>query len=216
MLALLALAVAKLMKVYTKIKDIIEGLSLKTIDPQRKPALEGLVAYIQEKKTARAPILLNFICTHNSRRSHLAQVWAQALGAYYQIDKLYSYSGGTAATALYSRVAQTLENQGFHIHSLSDGDNPVYAIGHTENLPAVIGFSKEFDHPFNPQIGFAAIMTCNAADQDCPFIAGAEKRIPLTFQDPKISDGTPEQQATYEARSLEIATELNYIFSKIR
>lgn len=200
---------------YPTLKKTIEGLAITAIAPERIAPLDNLAAYIQEKKVAGAPILLNFICTHNSRRSHLSQLWAQALGAYFKIDSLYCYSGGTEATAVFPMVVQTVEKQGFSSSQLSPGNNPVYAMGFGENSPAVIGFSKKYDHPFNPESSFAAIMTCDAADQGCPFIAGAEKRIPITFKDPKLSDGTPEQEATYAARSLQIASELKYVFSQI-
>ncbi len=44
------------------------------------------------------------------------------------------------------------------------------------------------------------------------FIAGAEKRIPITFEDPKAFDNTPQQAEKYEERSLQIATEMFYVF----
>ena len=59
------------------------------------------------------------------------------------------------------------------------------------------------------------ILTCSQADDGCPFIAGAEKRIPITYEDPKISDGTLQQTEIYKQRSIEIATEMMYIFSQI-
>jgi arsenate reductase len=58
-------------------------------------------------------------------------------------------------------------------------------------------------------------MTCSHADGNCPMITGAEKRIPITFEDPKISDGTVQQKEVYKERSLQIATELKYVFSEI-
>ena len=63
---------------------------------------------------------------------------------------------------------------------------------------------------------FAAIMTCSQADGGCPFIAGAEKRIPITFEDPKAFDNTPQQKEKYEERSFQIATEMFYVFSQIK
>jgi arsenate reductase len=59
-------------------------------------------------------------------------------------------------------------------------------------------------------------MTCTSADQGCPFVAGAEKRFSIPFEDPKIADGTPEQASKYEERSLQIATEMKFIFSQIK
>ena len=128
---------------------------------------------------------------------------------------MHCYSGGTEETALFPKVTETLTNQGFNIFTIAETDNPVYAIKYSENALPIIGFSKKYDSPFNPVSAFAAIMTCSQADGGCPFIAGAEKRIPVTFEDPKISDGTPEQTQVYVERSLQIATEMFYVFSMI-
>jgi arsenate reductase len=35
------------------------------------------------------------------------------------------------------------------------------------------------------------------------------------YEDPKVSDGTPQQQEVYQERSEQIATEMKYVFSKI-
>ncbi|WP_152286577.1 arsenate-mycothiol transferase ArsC [Flavicella marina] len=201
---------------FTKITEIVEGLDPSTISSERKEVLLPLIEYIQEKVANNQIIRLNFICTHNSRRSHLSQVWAQAMATYFNIDRVYSYSGGTEATAMFPMAAKTLSNQGFQIQKLSDSNNPVYAIKHAENEAPIIGFSKTFDSEFNPQSNFAAILTCSSADEGCPFIAGAEKRIPITFEDPKAFDNTPQQAEKYLERSIQIATELFYVFNEIK
>lgn len=202
-------------KQFAKIEEVINSLQTSTISKERKEVLQPLVDYIQEKVQLNDTIRLNFICTHNSRRSHLSQVWAQAMATYFNIDKVYAYSGGTEATALFPVAAETLKNQGFQINKLSHSDNPVYAIKHASDEAAVIGFSKTFDDSFNPNTSFAAILTCSSADEGCPFIAGAEKRIPITFEDPKAFDNTPQQAEKYEERSIQIATELFYVFNSI-
>ncbi len=181
----------------------------------RKDVLQPLIDFIQSKATGKQEIRLNLICTHNSRRSHLAQVWAQTAAAYYGIEKVFCYSGGTESTALYPMVAETLKDSGFSIQILTEGKNPVYAIKFAENEHPVIGFSKLYNDDFNPEDEFAAIMTCSQADGGCPFISGAEKRIPITFDDPKAFDNTPQQKEKYQERSLQIATEMFYIFSQI-
>ena len=183
---------------------------------ERKTVLQPLVDFIQQKATAGQPIHLNFICTHNSRRSHLAQVWAQTAADYFDIPDVRCYSGGTEETALFPKVADTLRHQGFQIFKIAESSNPVYAIKYSDNALPIIGFSKPYDSPFNPASAFAAIMTCSQADGGCPFIAGAEKRIPITFEDPKVSDGTAQQAQVYAERSLQIAAELFYVFSKIK
>ncbi|MFN3640332.1 MAG: low molecular weight phosphatase family protein [Flavobacterium sp.] len=201
---------------YSEIKDFIQHLDVHAISEERQATLQPLIAFIQMKVDAQEEVSLNFICTHNSRRSHLSQLWAQVMAAHFSVPKVTTYSGGTEATAMFPKVAETLVAQGFEIHALSEGQNPVYAVKYDENAHPVIGFSKTFDHSFNPTSHFAAIMTCSSADVGCPFIAGAEKRIPITFDDPKAFDGTPQQAEKYKERSVQIATELFYVFSKIK
>lgn len=201
---------------FPKLIEILEKVQrFETISTERKAVLQPLVDHIQGKINQKQTVNLNFICTHNSRRSHLAQIWAQTAALHYSIPQVFCYSGGTEETALFPKVAETLANQGFEIMQISEGNNPVYGIKCSENALPIIGFSKTHDHPLNPKTEFAAIMTCSEADEGCPFIAGAEKRIPITYNDPKISDGTSEQAQVYVNRSLEIASEMFYIFSQI-
>lgn len=203
-------------RLFPEIEKTIQQLNFESITAERKIILQPLIDYIQLKVTNQQEIRLNFICTHNSRRSHLSQIWAQSAAAFYGIKNTFCYSGGTEATALFPMAAQTLSKQGFQIKTISQGNNPVYSIKHNENTHPIIGFSKTFDNSFNPQSEFAAILTCSSADQGCPFIAGAEKRIPITYEDPKTFDNTAQQAEKYEERSLQIATELFYVFAQIQ
>ncbi len=175
---------------YPKLLETIELLKDQQISKDRKATLKLLIDFIQEKLDNRKIIDINFICTHNSRRSHLSQVWAQTASIYFNIPNVTCYSGGTEETAMFPKVAETLREQGFLIIKISDTENPVYAIRYDENLHPIIGFSKKYDNVFNPKHGFAAVMTCSQADGGCPFIPGADKRISITFEDPKLSDGT--------------------------
>ncbi|SEJ21392.1 hypothetical protein SAMN04488018_1172 [Myroides marinus] len=59
-------------------------------------------------------------------------------------------------------------------------------------------------------------MTCSQADEGCPYIAGANLRLPIMYEDPKISDGTEEQMKVYRDRSLEIGAEMFYVMSQIK
>lgn len=201
---------------FPEIEKVISGFDFTAIGTARKGVLQPLADYIQEKAATGEAIRLNLICTHNSRRSHLSQVWAQTAAVYYGIPNVFCYSGGTEATAMFPMIAKTLEHSGFRIQTLSAGENPVYAIKYSENAHPVIGFSKTYDDAFNPESGFAAIMTCSQADGGCPFISGAEKRIPITFEDPKAFDNTPQQAEKYKERSLQIALEMFYVFSQIK
>lgn len=201
---------------FQKIQDFLSSLDTKSISEARKVKLQSLVDFIQNKSDKQETVLLNFICTHNSRRSHLSQIWAQTSATYLGMPNVTTYSAGTEATALFPKIAETLEKTGFEITKLSNDDNPVYAIKAGDNALPIIGFSKTLDHDFNPQSGFAAIMTCDSANETCPFIAGAEKRIPITYEDPKASDGTSEQDAVYAERSKQIATEMKWVFEQVR
>src|SRR5690606_4164241 len=193
---------------YPTLLEIIQQLEWEKINnDERKSTLQPLIDFIQFKINSKQQININFICTHNSRRSHLSQVWAQVAASHFGIENVICYSGGTEETALFPKVAETLSDQGFNIFKINDGSNPVYAIKYSDNSQPIIGFSKKYDNPFNPVSAFVAIMTCSQADGGCPFIAGAEKRIPITFEDPKISDNTPEQTKIYTERSLQIASE---------
>ncbi|ATC35716.1 protein-tyrosine-phosphatase [Elizabethkingia anophelis] len=202
---------------YQSLFENIQGIQKAfNINEERKNILWPLIGYIQKKINDKQRININFICTHNSRRSHLSQIWAQAAASYFNIPGVHCYSGGTEETALFPKIIETLKIQGFNILKISDGNNPVYAIKYSANTPPVIGFSKKYDNPFNPEDSYAAVMTCSQADEGCPFIAGAEVRIPITFEDPKKSDNTPEQTQVYAERSLQIAAEMLYVFSSIK
>lgn len=200
---------------FPKIIDTIQPIERNAIQADRLVLLQPLIEFIQKKTTAGEKINLNFICTHNSRRSHLAQIWAQVAASHYQIPNVCCYSGGTEATALFPMIATTLVNQGFQMLKLADGANPIYAIKYSENESPIVGFSKNYAHPYNPANHFAAIMTCSQADHGCPFVAGAATRIPITYEDPKASDGNANQASVYFDKSLEIAKEMLYVFSKI-
>lgn len=201
---------------YSEIENVIHSFDFNQISEERKNTLQPLVDYIQNKVNSKQEIRLNLICTHNSRRSHLSQVWAQTASAFYNVQGVTCYSGGTETTAVYPMVIETLKQMGFQIKNISEGKNPIYAIKFSANEHPVIGFSKTYDDNFNPVSDFAAVMTCSHADEGCPFISGAEKRIPVTFEDPKISDGTSEQKQVYQERSLQIGTEMFYVFSQIK
>ncbi|AUC14465.1 protein-tyrosine-phosphatase [Tenacibaculum sp. SZ-18] len=198
-----------------RLEQTIKNISSLPISEERKEILKPLLSYLQKKRNNDESIRINYICTHNSRRSHLGQIWMQTLASHFNIDTITTYSGGTEATAMAKPIVETLKNQGFEIQQLSQEQNPVYAIKYDlESLP-VIGFSKKYDNEFNPNSGFAAIMTCSEADGGCPFVAGSEIRVPITYEDPKISDNTDKQSEVYLTRSNQIASEMYYVLSQL-
>ncbi len=200
---------------FEQIKYQIEQFSVDNITVERKHILQLLVNYIQTKKNNNEIIRLNFICTHNSRRSHLSQIWAQTMAYHFNLKNMYCYSGGTEATAMYPKVAETLQNQGFQLQQLSENKNPIYAVKFAASEHAVICFSKVYNNAFNPKSNFGAILTCNNADEGCPMVVGAEARFPIKYDDPKSFDGTDMQSAKYAERSLEIAQEMWWVMHSI-
>jgi len=197
------------------IENTVGNLKTTTITADRKAVLQPLIDYVKTKKEGGGQIRLNFICTHNSRRSHLSQIWAQTLAHYFGLKDVVCYSGGTEATAMFPKVAETLTGQGFQIQKLSETENPVYAVKFTATEHPVICFSKTYDAEFNPSQGFGAIMTCDSANEACPMVLGSEQRFPITYEDPKAFDNTPQQAEKYLERSTQIATELFYVFAAI-
>ncbi|WP_187263928.1 arsenate reductase/protein-tyrosine-phosphatase family protein [Pontibacter beigongshangensis] len=185
------------------------------IPPARKELLQQLTAYIRQKKECQEIVKLIFICTHNSRRSHMAQLWAQAAASYYNIPDVQCYSGGTETTAFNPRAVMAMQEAGFGIQSRQDGSNPVYVVSFADEEAPVEVWSKKFDDAANPAAGFCAIMTCSDADENCPFVPGVESRISITYDDPKNFDGNPQEEEKYRERARQIGAEMLYIFSEV-
>jgi len=183
---------------------------------ERKEVLNPLVDYIKNKVNSNDEIRLNFICTHNSRRSHLSQIWAQRMAFHFGIQKVFCYSGGTEATAMFPKVGETLVNQGYQIQKLSEEKNPVYSVKFDENQHPIICFSKTYFDDFNPKNNFGAIMTCTNADEGFPMVFGAEARFPIKYDDPKAFDSTELMNQKYTERSIQIASEMYYVFSQLK
>jgi arsenate reductase len=191
--------------------DTISTFSKFPVSKKRKVLLDGLAIYLVEKLKERGEAKLNFICTHNSRRSQLSQVWGQALADYFKLP-IKCYSGGVEVTAFNPRAVATLREDGFEV-KVNGLENPHYSFVFGENQ--LVTFSKLYDDPVNPESEFAAVMTCDHADENCPFIPGADIRIPIRFEDPKVFDNTPLESKKYLERSRQIGAELFYAFSSV-
>ena len=192
----------------------IDSIAFDTITAERRAILQVLINYVQAKIDKNETINLNFICTHNSRRSQFSQIWAQTAADYHGISA-HCFSGGVEVTAFNERAVASIQRMGFAVSS-TGSDNPKYSVSYDENSSKIVAFSKVFDDPENSAENFAAIMTCSHADENCPFIPGTEERIPVRYEDPKAFDDTPEEANKYDERSIQIATELFYVFSQIK
>lgn len=185
------------------------------IPANRKTKLEKLSEYIQHKQDSGSVSHLVYICTHNSRRSHLGQLWAQVAAAYFGVKNIRTYSGGTQTTAFHPNAIHALEQAGFRLEKLSEGSNPHYHVYYSATEEPVECFSKVYDHPRNPSSGFVSVMMCSDAEENCPFIPGVELRVATTYEDPKSSDGTQQQETVYSERCKQIALETFYVFSQL-
>lgn len=182
------------------------------IKEDRKQILNQIISYIKHKNGE--PTNLIYVCTHNSRRSHFGQIWATVAADFYKVRNVNAYSAGTEQTAFHPNAIEALRRIGFKIGKPKEEQNPKYNVHFGDNESTTC-FSKTIDHKTLPEQNFAAIMTCDDAEQNCPFLPGAEKRIATTYQDPKAFDGTPQEAEMYDERSRQIALEILYLFSQL-
>ena len=197
---------------FSSISSLINRVDSTTISNERKDLLKPLKVYLSFKIKQKKAINLNFICTHNSRRSQLSQVWTKVIADFYGIN-INTFSGGIEITDCNKRTVASLASMGFEVNDPS-GENPHYELIYHSKKPIISLFSKMYNDPLNPKSNFAAVMTCTDADKNCPFIAGAEKRISLPYEDPKVYDETADEANMYNQLSIQIAQEMKFIFSK--
>ncbi|MGE9296422.1 MAG: low molecular weight phosphatase family protein [Puniceicoccales bacterium] len=205
--------------------DVLETLQPKVIEvtsefdqipAERQRELKKIALFVRSKVKAGEEPQLTFICTHNSRRSHLSQVWAQTAAAYYGVPGVKTYSGGTEATACNERTVRAMRRAGFSIANSTPGEkNPHYLIQYSEDAAPVEAFSKKYFEDGNPDEDFIAVMTCDHADQNCPIVEGSLMRVAIPYVDPKVSDGTDVENATYDERCHQIAREMFYLMSQV-
>jgi len=186
------------------------------IPAERQKALKKTALFIRSKVQAKEEPKLTFICTHNSRRSHLTQIWAQTAASYYDVPGVKTFSGGTEATACNERTVAALKRAGFDItNSTPEEKNPVYLVKYSPAAEPLRAFSKVYTEGGNPKTGFAAILTCDNADKNCPVVFGSALRVPIPYVDPKVSDGTDKEAATYDERSRQIAREMFFLMKQV-
>jgi len=205
-------------RLYPALAKYVESFpaQLKNIPDNRKRDLERVADFISTRIEEKVPARIIFICTHNSRRSHMAQIWAAAAAYYYGKPNIETYSGGTEATAFNPKAVETMRQAGFNISSPGTGKNPVYSVRFAEDCQAIKVFSKKIDDSVNPTKDFCAVMTCSEADNNCPYIPGATLRVPITYEDPKVFDHTGKESQAYRERCLQIGSEMFYLFGQVK
>ena len=205
-------------RLYPALEKYIENLinQYKDIPGSRKNDLEKIADFVTDRIQHSEAAYLTFICTHNSRRSHMGQIWAQTAAYFFGIPFVETFSGGTEATVFNSNAVVAMSKAGFRISSDGKEENPEYTVSYAGDATAIQVFSKKYDAKINPQKNFCAIMTCSDADENCPFIPGATLRIPITYEDPKAFDHTDKESEAYEERCFQIGVEMFYLFSKVK
>jgi hypothetical protein len=186
------------------------------VSAERRVMLEAIATDITARLKARKPVQLTFICSQNSRRSHMSQIWAQTAAYYYGLDEVYAFSGGTHATACNCRTVAAMRRVGFAIEDATTGDNPVYLVRYATDRPPIRAYSKLYNADGNPKWDFIALMTCSVADKSCPVVEGAVSRYAIHYADPRLCDDTPTETTAYNERCREIAREMFYIMSEVR
>ena len=189
---------------------------LNLVTPERRLVLNEIANTITHQLDSGEPAQLTFICTHNSRRSHMSQIWAQTAAYYYGLDNIHAFSGGTQATACNCRTVAAMRRVGFDIQDATTGDNPLYLVRYASDRPVIQAYSKLYNGEANPKRNFIALMTCSVADKSCPVVQGAIARYPIHYVDPRLCDDTPTETTAYNERCREIAREMFYIMSQVR
>lgn len=186
------------------------------IPEDRQKELLKISRYIASCQAEGKPAKLLFVCTHNSRRSHLAQLWAKIGATHFGLDGMESFSGGTETTSMNRRTVAALQRAGLEITTaVEDATNPKYSVVFGKAASPQICFSKTLMQPPNPTEKFAAIMTCSSADASCPIVKGCELRLSLPYEDPKVADDTPKEATAYDDKCKEIAREMVFVMSRV-
>ena len=193
----------------------LDQLFNQTPSEDRRPILETMAQSFANE----AQLKVNFICTHNSRRSHFSEVLFRTAVNYYGLKNVKTFSGGTECTALFPEVAESFSRHGFKVVPIQAYNQQAYKI-FIENLEreetTPILFSKIYNAEYNPQENYHAVMVCDSAHESCPVVHGSTQRHSLIFQDPKSSDGKQNQFQVYDRTLALIATELAFVARRIR
>ena len=193
-------------------QEVLKNLFSAAPSALRLEELDALAALFNAH--SKDGLAVNFICTHNSRRSHFSEILFRTAAKYYGHEHAETFSGGTEGTALYPEVAESFKRHGFTAVKDLAPENPHWQIFHPlleseDHTPFL--FSKAYHEAPNPASDYVAVMVCDSANEACPMVVGAVARFPLTFVDPKRSDRTPECSDVYDATLKEIAAEMGYL-----
>lgn len=204
-------------KMYSEVQSYLDQRvkEFNQIPNERKSELQKVAEFVKSRTESNEPARPTFICTHNSRRSHMSQIWGATAARFYGIGGVETYSGGTEVSAFNPRAIAAIKRAGLAVEKLDDGINPHYAVRFQDTDKPLVCFSKVYNERPNPKEGFCAVMNCSQADGNCPIVAGSSLRVCILFEDPKVADETPEEAATYTDHShTRSAVQFNLILSR--
>ena len=160
---------------------------------------------------------ISFVCEHNSRKSHLGQIWTTLATQYYQLDHVKCYSGGTTPTYVNQRIINALGNTGIQISEKGiAGHGPKYLLDYGKSSRGFEIFSKRFDHPMNPDTNYLAISLCLNPDECCPISYGADKQLSIPYEDLQPFGNTPLESAKYDEQCRMVARDMFYMMDFVK
>jgi arsenate reductase (thioredoxin) len=182
------------------------------ISQPRKEQLRNIATIIREHQIKYDYTNVMFVCTHNSRRSHLAQLLFLFAASHYRLENISVFSSGTEATRIHQNAMASLSRMGYTYEIIKDdAQNPHFLFNHKDDINKHEIFSKTYDDPSIPREKLIAIMVCDDAYENCPYIPGADARVSLSYIDPKRADGTNECEQVYDATRDQILEEMMFL-----
>ena len=168
---------------------------------KRKKRLDNIASVINENLNKTRSIV--FLCTHNSRRSQICEVWGKVFAEIYR-KKININSAGAFKTVVHSQVYESIVKCGLVV----DNKKEIFFDKKKFKLN-----SKTIDSL--TMKNFIAVMTCSNAEKSCPNDPRSIRNIKMFFNDPRIYDETDKMSREYLNTTIYIAEELNYIFKNI-
>lgn len=178
----------------------------------RKIKLDQIVNAIATDLKKKNKAIVKFICTHNSRRSQLAEFMLDVLAREKKL-RIVALSAGTVATAFEPRMVKAIMAEGFELLEYGQKPNPLYI--YRIEIDDLYYYSKKYDDKLLDAGESTIVTVCSEAETDCPVIPGTGQRIHLPYDDPKAHDNTAKEAEAYESKVMEIGLEMNYVVEEV-
>ena len=172
------------------------------VETDRRLRLDAIASYVRSKVRQQRAASLLFLGRHNSRRSHLAQVWAQTVAAWCEVGVVISYSAGVQPTRLAPAAVDALRRAGFVVDL---GQDPSTAkVSFRADAPPMICYAKDYEALQVPQRNWCAVSVDAGVAAGFPALDEAEERVVLPLEDPDD-----------DALCARVARDLLYAFTQV-